>query len=558
MKTGRTHLAMLSLITVGLMAGSAMGLTADNYSEDFESYAVGSSITNVAGWTAADETSLIATTNYTADYKGGDYPIDYDHTVGTNTLQFAGGVTSTVDPGGASQTNWVDAVVKPVFSDATPELPPVGTIGAVHFNTNGNPMILHTPSNSTGYAEWVEIPDLNHRVTEGDWVRLTVKADMASILTPVQGTRFYQVMINGSVITNAAAFLSQNRASGGGGSWFGNRVAFFYSASVTNVTINGTGYLDDLVVTNALTVTPAPEKQATYIDLVTVSNVLMYGQTVVDAGLSGTATNAGGTNVVGAFAFDTPSEVPEVGTNSYAFTFTPSNQVTYLDAMDSVDVVTVASQPAIEAPSASQLTEGDTLGDVLLTGGTASNMYNGATAAGTFDFVLSAATVPTVGTNTYEVRFTPTDLVSYLLATGAVDVVVVAAAGAGDPPASWLSDTEVDPGDLDVDLRGDGMTPRQAWLASTDPTNTAFSFRVTEVRYENGTNTIEWVSVFVDTNLPPFGIWALTNLMDTTYNQVDTHPRTAGATPSTPVTNVWSEAAPAYSIYYRVAATNAP
>ncbi len=458
--------ATLSLITIGLLACTVFAVAdSDNYAENFEALTVGTAITNVSGWTATSDSSVIVSTNYSANYVGGVYPIPGAH---TKALQIDNGVANTIAPGDSNQTNWVDVVVKPVLTDTEPEMPTAGALAACYFNASSNLVVMHSPS--YGNLAWLEIPDVS--LAENEWIRLTIAANMADGDDFDDFVRYYQIYINATVVTNAAAYQLPSSLSGTGGSWFLSGAPITRTGPITNVTISGTGYLDDLVVTStAPTQTPPTPAEASYIDSVSVSNVLTFGQTVAEAGLSGTATNGVGDPVVGTFAFDTPSEVPAVGTNTYDVTFTPDDQGSYLDA------------------------------------------------------------------------------------TGSVDVVVVAADG---PPASWLANTGVDSENLDVDLRGDGMTPRQAWLASTDPTNTTFSFEMTEARNANGTNTIEWISVFVDTNLPPFEIWALTNLMDTTYNQLDTYPRTAGETPSTPVTNVWSHAAPVYSIFYRVAATNAP
>ncbi len=144
-----------------------------------------------------------------------------------------------------------------------------------------------------------------------------------------------------------------------------------------------------------------------------------------------------------------------------------------------------------------------------------------------------------------------------VMENGSITAYFVADGSENDPPQSWFDDTGVDEGDVDNDLRGDGMTPRQAWLASTHPTDTNFSFRVVDVWRANGTNYIEWLSVYVDTNLPPFGIYARTNLMNGAYDLIGTYPRVAGAQPEDVVTNIWYQAAPTHPVYYRVYATNA-
>ncbi len=563
MKTTSRFIAALSLITIGLLAGTGVAVAADtdNYAESFETYAPGDSVTNftaVAGsvWTATEpEISVLVSTNYADNYVGLDYPIPgAEH---TKVLNVQNGVTNTIDAGNPNQTNWVDVVIKPVLygEGEAPDIPPEGSVAAAYFNSSSNLVLSYSASVFDGILSWLEIPDVS--VAADDWIRLTIAVNMKDGNEEIENVRYFKVYVNGEPVTNGAAYTLPNAESVLGGSWFASGALLSRSAPITNVIFKGTGYIDDLVVTSEAIV--FAEREATYIEEVSVSNVLMYGQTLAVAGVSGTATNAAGSNVVGQITFDDPAYVPNAGTNDYDVTFTPDAPGAYLKANGSVEVVTKASTPAIQTlPSASELTVGETLGDVVLTGGSVTNVYNGAIADGDFAFVLDATNVPPEGTTSYQVVFTPSNAVNYLTVTGSIDVVVVAAPSGNDPPPSWLADTGITEEQLNTDLRGDGMTPRQAWVASTHPTDTNFSFEVTDIRRANGSNTIEWISVFVDTNLPPFGIWARTNLMDTTYDQIGTYPRTAGVTPSTPVTNVWSQTAPAYPIFYRVAATNAP
>lgn len=471
--TGRIR-ETLSLSTIILLFGTGLAVAdTDSYAESFETYAVGSPITNVSGWTANEpEGSVIVSTNYTASYQGQYYPIDYDHAVNTKVLEVKDGVMNTITAGDSLQTNWLDVVLKPVYSENAPDdsTVGVGTVAAIYFNTNGYPVVMHTPSNNTTYVEWVTITNIPP-VSDDQWIRLTIAADFQSTLMPPAAnlTRMYRVFINGHPLSNEVAYVSGNRTSALNGSWFGNRRGSAARDPFTNVIVNGTGFIDDLVVANALTLTAAT--------MWTIE---------ATAGENGSITPSGSVSVAQG--------------SSKTFTITPGDDYV-------VDAVVVVENGAT-----------NNLGSVT-----------------TYTF-----------TNVSDV--------------GSIDAsfVIAVAPSGDDPPASWLLNTGIDSADLDSNLRGDGMTPREAWLASTDPTNTTFSFRITDVRHDGGTNYVEWVSVFVDTNLPPFGILARTNLLDTTYDQRGTRERKAGVTPHTPYTNMWWEAAPAYPIFYRLAATNAP
>ena len=127
----------------------------------------------------------------------------------------------------------------------------------------------------------------------------------------------------------------------------------------------------------------------------------------------------------------------------------------------------------------------------------------------------------------------------------------------GQPSSEWFAVTSIEPEELGNN-RGDGMTYREAWLASINPNDTNETFRILGTWRDGGSNYVQWVSTYVDDTLPPFAIWARTNLMDTTYDLVGEHPRVAADPISDPVTNTWAGEAPAYPIYYRVVATNTP
>lgn len=464
MKTTRRFRAALSLITVGLLAGPVMAQDSDGYAENFEGYSDRYAISNAAGWEATEESFIVAT-NYSGNYVGGDYPIEGSH---TNVLWVENNVTNKIGKGLENQTNWVDVAMKPTFSDSEPSLDDVAdAVAAAYFNTNGNLVVLNCPSNVYQQLEWRTIPDV--QIQETDWIRLTIAVNMAdgNNIVNDDNTRFFQIYINGTVVSNEAAYISPNNTSGKGGSWFGSGADIFRNDPITNVIVKGTGYIDDLVVTNSL----APTAPTTWMIEAT-------------AGANGMIAPSG--------------TVVVVEGNTRSFTITPDS--------------------------------GYVVDDVVV-------VENGAT-----------NNLGSVTTYTF----------TNVIDNGSIDATFVEEPSGTNPPAVWLADTGIDAGDLEENLRGDGMTPREAWLASVDPTNATFTFKVTEIRNENGTNTIEWVSVFVDTNLPPFGIWARTNLLDTTYELVGTKMREAGTTPSTPVTNVWWELAPEYPIFYRVVATNEP
>lgn len=354
MKMNKGFSATLSLITIGLLAFTTRAVaTTDNYAENFEGYGVGDAVTTFTDstWTSTLTNSVIVATNYTASYQGGAYPISYDHTSSTKALWIDDGVTNTIVAGASGQSNWLDVVVNPVFSATAPDMVPVGTVAAVYFNTNGNPVVMHTPTN-TASAVWVTVA--NTTVSEGDWIRLSIVADFASIVHPLNPTKFYEIYINEVALSNEVAFASPNRVGASpapDGTWFGNRRANNETSPFTSVTVRGTGYMDDLVVTNALTFTPATPAAPSYIATLPTVSELTEGDTLGDAVLTGgSATNAAGAAVAGSFAFETPSTTPAVGTNSHNVVFTPTDTGAYLSSTGQVDVVVVAAVTANGTP----------------------------------------------------------------------------------------------------------------------------------------------------------------------------------------------------------------
>ena len=342
MRATRRFGTTLSLITVGLLACTGLALAdSDNHSENFEGITAGTAISTQPGWTATETNSAVAAMDYSADYQGVGYPIPGAH---TKVLEVVNGVTNTIVAGSSSVTNWIDVVVKPVVSDDAPSIPEVGTVAAVYVNTNMNLVVMHTPSNDVSYAEWVEIPDVT--IGSNDWIRLTIATSFG---TAEQGflnsTRFYQVMINGTVVTNAAAFQNAYRNSGTGGSWFGNMALSTRTTPVTSVMVLGNASIDDLVVTDSsVSFTPPTPAEASFVEVLPTPGSLTEGDTLADAGLTGgSATNAAGGDIPGSYGFVLPATVPPVGTNPYEVRFTPDNLVAYLLTTGSVDVVVVAA-----------------------------------------------------------------------------------------------------------------------------------------------------------------------------------------------------------------------
>jgi hypothetical protein len=142
--------------------------------------------------------------------------------------------------------------------------------------------------------------------------------------------------------------------------------------------------------------------------------------------LSGTQLNASA-SVNGTMSYTPVSgTVLGAGNKTLSVVFTPSDVVNYNTVNRSVTLVVGKRTPTINVvPTASGLTYGKTLANATLSGGNAS-------VAGSFAFT-SPTTVPSVGTTSQAVRFTPTDLVNYNTVSANVSVTVSKAA----PVVTW-------------------------------------------------------------------------------------------------------------------------
>jgi len=142
------------------------------------------------------------------------------------------------------------------------------------------------------------------------------------------------------------------------------------------------------------------------------ASAITYGQTLASSTLSG-----GTALVAGTFAWTTSSTAPTAGTASHGVTFTPSDTTDYNAVSGSVNVTVNKATPTASGwPTGSSITYGQTLASSTLSGGTAS-------VAGNFAWTTSSM-VPTAGTASHGVTFTPSDTTDYNAVSGSVNVTV--------------------------------------------------------------------------------------------------------------------------------------
>jgi len=142
------------------------------------------------------------------------------------------------------------------------------------------------------------------------------------------------------------------------------------------------------------------------------AGAIAYGQTLASSTLSG-----GTASVPGTFSWTTPATAPVTGTASEGVTFTAADATDYNTVTGSVSVTVNKATPTVSPwPAASAITYGQTLASSPLKGGAAS-------VSGTFAWTTPTI-VPSGGTPSESVTFTPSDTTDYNTATGSVGVMV--------------------------------------------------------------------------------------------------------------------------------------
>src|SRR5205823_3390926 len=121
-----------------------------------------------------------------------------------------------------------------------------------------------------------------------------------------------------------------------------------------------------------------------------------YGTALSTAQLNATAS------VPGAFVY-TPAlgSVPTAGTNTLSATFTPTDTANYSTVTKTVSLTVSQAAPVITWAAPAGITYGTALSNTQLNAT--------ASVAGTFAYTPALGNVPTAGTNTLSVTFTPTD-----------------------------------------------------------------------------------------------------------------------------------------------------
>lgn len=145
------------------------------------------------------------------------------------------------------------------------------------------------------------------------------------------------------------------------------------------------------------------------------------------AALSGTQLNATA-SVPGTFVY-TPAAgtVLSAGPQTLSVAFTPTDTVNYKNASATAQLVVNQATPVLTWITPAAITFGTALSGTQLNAA--------ASVPGTFVYTPSAGTVPSAGTQTLSVTFTPTDTANYTNASTTVQLMV----GKANPTISWAT-----------------------------------------------------------------------------------------------------------------------
>ncbi len=180
---------------------------------------------------------------------------------------------------------------------------------------------------------------------------------------------------------------------------------------------------------------------------VAVSDTLTYGETLSELALNleSAVFVVDGTDTVveGTLAWVTPDAVPNTGTTTAQWKFTPKDAATYTEVTGNVVIVVNQATPYVEIlPVAKAITYGDTLAEAVLLGGKAVACEGSTTMVeGSFAWKTEsmAPVVADSNTTAYSLVFTPVDTVNYKTVTTAMTVTVNKAEDAPNMPEAVMN-----------------------------------------------------------------------------------------------------------------------
>ncbi len=268
MKNRFQSLMVMALGAAAVIAIPCFGITNNldvlgevSWSFEPPAFTNGQDIVNPAAdsWYGDPGSFVAFQTNYAPPTAG--YPLT--STGHTMIAELSANVTNMV-MGGTGKSVWIDHLVKPRRwdQDGNPTDIPADAQMAYYVNTNGNMVLYHRPWNagdpSSASNTWTVIPEIT--IGSSTWARVSVNMDYDSAYDTYFASRFYQVKVDGVLVTNAGAIANPYTGS------FTTPGSYFVMGThdsvnkMNAVSLHGTGFFDDFVVT-----TNTPQIQVSYI-----------------------------------------------------------------------------------------------------------------------------------------------------------------------------------------------------------------------------------------------------------------------------------------------------
>lgn len=295
----KNRLYTFMVMAVAGLTSMAHGQAPLPYSNDFEGYTAGSSVTNVDNWTASSAVVAVITN------------ITYLNTVAMNTPYMGspieGGAHAQVlsfDTGSASLTNSysdanahvvIDTMIQPalapelIYSDAITQ-----SQFSISFSTNGVHIWHGMQSGSTygaDYSAWFTMNNSSTPVSSGKWARLTVAINYNA--SPNDGENFnamFQVLLDGKPLNSPEGHVTADMGAATGGSWM-LTARPTPPTQISKMILSGTGMMDDLTLKTDSTVPSS----------VTANHGIPYNWLTY----MGVVTNGSSSNTLAAAAIDT-------------------------------------------------------------------------------------------------------------------------------------------------------------------------------------------------------------------------------------------------------------
>ncbi len=398
---------------------------------------------------------------------------------------------------------WNDTVQTVTYSGSPAEIVlPVVTLadgenfnGKINYSYTADGSADYIPGLPTGAGKYsvkaaVEEQD-NYTAAEGQTVKIIVEKAEAPVLAKETREYTYEAGSNGAVAIDVSGKLPKDRGE----------TAYTFTTSDENsilsgVSLDGNGILKFTVPGNkseectgsiAVTAEMANYEDATFVvEIMLVaksmvepgdgssvsingSNILTYGQTLSDLTLDSVVFVKQGTDleVEGTLAWRNGSLVPEAGTTTAEWVFTPKNENQYVELTGTVAIIVKKAVPMVETPAADAVTYSPrgTLDSVGLNSGSATWTVGGnaVEVEGTWSW-KDVSAVPSVGNSGYTAVFTPTDSVNY---NKAECMVVVPVAKAVPYIAVPPTAAQITYGDA---LDASGLTSGAVQCSSSDST----------------------------------------------------------------------------------------